>query len=441
MKNTTANFFPSLMHIRLFILAILLSGVNASGLMAQNTLLDRFYSGEYKSVIGESTEAIQSGDTAYNTFYLLALSQVQMGLSEEAIETLGKALVIFPDDPRIHRMLAGQLFEAGNYPDAQTYYANLVATDSGDIAAWIKLADIASFRQQYKEAIRIHEHIISLDSTNMNSLVQMGDILTRNNNEDAVFYYEDAYFLYPDNQKVAYALGNWYIKAEEHRRTVKICKNIIAKDSLNIRFQKLLGFAYYKMGVTDSSKNHFVKATVLGDSTAFTFKYLGIAHYLTFSIPEAEHALSLSLEKDSMDAEVHFFLGASLANTKEKERALKHLDKSIEIMKPDPAVSSRIYSEKGNIKRLQMEYDEAYLLYSQAWETDTTNIASLYFMASILDNSLHKSKEALVDYQHYIDKLNSSPPAVQSSRQVATIREIVEDRIISLKEELFFLDE
>jgi tetratricopeptide (TPR) repeat protein len=282
---------------------------------------------------------------------------------------------------------------------------------------------------------------LSIDSTNMNSLVQMGEILTRVNNEDALTYYEDAHFHYPDNHKVSYALGNWYIKINEHRRTGKICREALATDSLNIRFQKLLGFAYYKMGVTDSSKKHLSKAIALGDSSAFTFKYLGIAHYLTFSIPEATHTLSMALEKDSMDAEVHFFLGSALASTKEKRRALEHLDKSIEIMKPEPKVMSRIYSEKGNIMRLVTAYEEAYQFYSMAWESDTTNIVSIYFMASILDNSLHRSKEALADYELYIEKLNLLPAVAQSKGQIPTIRNIVEDRIITLKEELFFLDE
>ena len=65
---------------------------------------------------------------------------------------------------------------------------------------------------------------------------------------------------------------------------------------------------------------------------------------------------------------------------------------------------------------------------------------ALYLMASILDNSMHKSKEALVDYQRYIDALDQVPDNKESSQGVS-IRTIVEDRIIALKEEQFFLDE
>ena len=89
---------------------------------------------------------------------------------------------------------------------------------------------------------------------------------------------------------------------------------------------------------------------------------------------------------------------------------------------------------------MEMEYEEAYSLYEQAWETDSTNVASLYFMASILDNSMHKSREALVDYQRYIDALDQLPEKQESSQGVS-IRVIVEDRIIALNEEQFFLDE
>ena len=109
-------------------------------------------------------------------------------------------------------------------------------------------------------------------------------------------------------------------------------------------------------------------------------------------------------------------------------------------MQPDPSIVSRIYSEQGNIKRLETEYEEAYDLYNKAWEMDTTNVMSLYFMASILDNSLRQGKEALVDYQRYIDALDQLPEKEESNQGVS-IRAIVEDRIVTLKEELFFRDE
>ena len=142
-----------------------------------------------------------------------------------------------------------------------------------------------------------------------------------------------------------------------------------------------------------------------------------------------------------MDAEVYFFLGASMATSTAKKEAMEHLNKSLELMKPDPLIVSRIYSEQGNIKRLETEYEEAYALYNKAFEADSTNLMALYFMASILDNSMHLSEEALVDYQRYIDHLGSLPEKKERNSQTISIRAIVEERIIALKEELFFLDQ
>jgi tetratricopeptide (TPR) repeat protein len=162
---------------------------------------------------------------------------------------------------------------------------------------------------------------------------------------------------------------------------------------------------------------------------------------MVVAVADAITTLELGVEKDSMDAEVHYFLGASLGTTTEKERAMYHLDRSLELMKPDPAVVARIYTEQGNIMRLKMEYEKAYSLFEKAWEADTSNPMALYYMASILDNSMHRSKEALVDYQQFLDQLDSLPESVSKNGQIPTIRNIVEDRIILLKEELFFLDE
>jgi len=117
-----------------------------------------------------------------------------------------------------------------------------------------------------------------------------------------------------------------------------------------------------------------------------------------------------------------------------------HLNHSLKLMQADPSIASRIYSEQGDIKRLEEAYEEAYSLYNKAWEMDTTNAISLYFMASILDNSMRLSKEALVDYQRFIAALDQLPEKKESNQGVS-IRAIVEDRIITLKEEQFFRDE
>jgi hypothetical protein len=120
---------------------------------------------------------------------------------------------------------------------------------------------------------------------------------------------------------------------------------------------------------------------------------------------------------------------------------MHHLDKALELMQPDPVAIARIYAEQGNLRRLEMEYEQAYQFYRLSWEADTTNPMSLYYMASILDNSMHRSTEALVDYQRFIDQLDKHPENGNKNSQIPSIRDIVEDRIILLKEELFFLDE
>ena len=430
--------------MKLFLISIL-SGVlflcSNQVIKAQEKLQDLYYSGNYNNVIEQTSEAIASGDTAFNTYHLKALSEVQVGKVKDAILTLELSQKLFPDNIRISRMLAGQYFDAGDYVKAWDQYNKLVLDDSTDAASWLKLAEIASFRQLYKKAMNALEQVLLIDSLNLNSLMMMGDILNRHNNGGAVVHYERAYSIYPDNQKAAYALGNRYVHAQKARETILICEHMLEIDPESIKFRKLMGYAYYKTGDPLPAITHFDYAIDLGDSTAFIFKFKGISHYLAVNFQGAIESLQVATSKDSMDAEIHFFLGASLGTTTQKLKAMYHLDQSLEIMKPDPAVTSRIYSEQGNILRLEMKHEKAYKLYSLAWEADSTNPISLYFMASILDNSLHLSKEALVDYQRYLDELDRLPEIETKNSQAPTIRAIVEDRIISLNEELFFLDE
>ncbi|MBE9518131.1 MAG: tetratricopeptide repeat protein, partial [Bacteroidetes bacterium] len=180
-------------------------------LNAQENLTDLYYSGNYRELIDSSDALIASGDTAFNTFYLKALSEAQLGQTPKAIATLKRALALHPGDHRLNRMLARQYFDAGDYVQARQGYADLIHWDSTDVSSWLRLAEMASFRQQYDEAIIALNQVLAIDSLNLSSLMMMGDILNRHNNSGAVVYYMRAYRLYPENQKAAYSLGNWYI--------------------------------------------------------------------------------------------------------------------------------------------------------------------------------------------------------------------------------------
>ena len=409
-------------------------------LSAQENLTEIYYSGDYRRVIELSSQQIKSGDTAVNTFYLKALAESQFGQTGTSIATLEDALALHPESKRLQRMLAVQYFEAGDYVRAQDSYRILVEKDSTDVSSWLKLADIASFRQQNGQVIEVLNMVLLIDSINLQGLMKMGDILQRHHHSGAIVYYQKAYELYPDNQNAAYAVGNLHIQHKEAWKAIPVCEDMLRLDTTSIKFSKLLGYAYYKMGEPVEAVRYLEYANQLGDSTAFAFKFKGISHYLTTDFTSAIQSLQMAAGKDSLDAEIHFFLGASLATTKEKTEAMKHLNTSLKLMQPDPSILSRIYSEQGNIKRLEMEYEEAFSYYEKAWEADTTNAMSLYFMASILDNSLRWPKEALEVYQRFIDALDKLPEKNESS-QAISVRAIVEDRIVTLKEELFFRDE
>ena len=411
------------------------------GMDAQEQLLDLYHAGSYEEVINICSDHMANGDSTFTDFYLKSLSQIQLGRNNDAIATMEKARQLFPGETILSRMLAEQYFEVGAYPKADALYGAMVASDSTDLSSMIKMAQIAQFGQQFEESLLLLDKVLQLDSTNLTGLIMTGEILTRQNDSTAMEYYQRAWRLYPQNQQVSYALANWYVQSGWPEEAVPVCEGILAEDSSNLRFLKLSGLALYRSGKPSGAIDQFERAAGLGDSTAFTFKYLGISRYMTMDFSGAIPPLQEALSKDSMDTDSHFFLGASLATTNRKSEAMYHLDRALELMRPDPAAVARIYSEQGNLKRLEMEYEEAYQLYKLSWEADTTNPMPLYYMASILDNSMHLSREALEDYQFFLDQLDKLPESGQTNSQIPSIRDIVEDRIIRLNEELFFLDE
>ncbi len=409
-------------------------------LSGQDQLTELYYSGQFSAVIKEASTQINKGDSSVANFRVKALAEIQLGRTALAIATLEESLSTHPGDRTLARTLAGQYFEAGNYLKAKASFRQFVTENSSDISSWMKLAEMATFKQRYPEAIIALNHVLALDTMNLGSLMKMGEILDRLNSTGAIIYYQLAWEYYPDNQKAAYAYANELIRLKKSLEAIPVCDSMLARDSSNIKFLKLLGYAHYKSGNPFDAIINFNRASSLGDSTAFAFKYRGICQYLISDFTGSISSLRHAALNDSTDAEIRFFLGSSLATTKEKEAAMFHLNRSLKLMQPDPSVVGRIYAEQGNIKRLQTDYDLALDYYIMAWETDSTKPMYLYFQASILDNSMHKSKKALVIYEQYAKKVSGEEEEKQTE-QAISILTIVLDRIESLKEELFFRDE
>ncbi|MEZ5069957.1 MAG: tetratricopeptide repeat protein [Bacteroidales bacterium] len=375
-----------------------------------------------------------------DSLYLAAYEAAIRGRDGESTALLVRGMETFPADARFPRMLASRYFDAGETVKARSLYETMAAGDSSDITAWMRLGELDNFSQDYPRAMNRLHQVLATDSLHLGALLLLGDILERLEQSSARTYYERAWRHYPGNQKVGYALGNLYIQQKEPVKSIPVCERILAVDSTSIRFRKLLGYAFYKSNDPAGAVLQFNIANDLGDSTKFTYKFLGIGHYLLSNFSEAVRSLEKAAERDSTDAEVHFFLGSSLATTTRKREAMEHLETSVRLMQPDPGVLARIYSEEGNLLRLEMKYEEAYERYRLARDSNPADPTALYFMASILDNSLHRSKEALVDYRAFLDALDNLP-AENLDSQSLTLRGIVEERIVSLREELFFTGE
>lgn len=419
---------------------LLIALLSFDQLMAQPDISSMYEEGRYEEVIAQATKSLDQNDTFQALYYLKALSESHLGRTGRAIHTAEQGRVVHASDVRLGRLLARLYLEAGNYPKAEIHYSWLVKLDSLDQTSWLKLAEIAYFRQHYSHARNALERVLHMDSLNMDALVLMGDILQKQHAAEALPYLERVARHYPENQKAAYTLANWYVQEGRPEKAISVCHKILSSDSTNVRFNKLMGYSMYKSGDHFQAVPYFEKAVALGDESAFCFKFLGISRYLSVDMEGAADALRWASDRDSLDAEIHFFLGASLVHTADKTGAMGHMDRALELLEPDGSVVSRIYAEQANLKRLEESYLEAYALYSRAWEADSTNLMALYLRASIQDNSLHNHDHALEDYRFFLEQLDRQPSAVKGDNAIPTIRSIVEDRITTLKEERFFLD-
>ena len=98
-----------MIFIRTLFATVLICLLTLSTARAQQIIFDLYHSGDYETVVQQASRAIETGDTLFNTFYLKALSEAQLGRTEHAIQTLEMANAEFPEDIRI--------MEASECPD------------------------------------------------------------------------------------------------------------------------------------------------------------------------------------------------------------------------------------------------------------------------------------------------------------------------------------
>ena len=86
------------------------------------------------------------------TLVVLAQAYEQMHEYKNAAETLKRALELSPDDGRLQRNLAQDLFASGQYDEALTIYQQLATEDGRNAMLWVRISEIYRAKHDFPKA-------------------------------------------------------------------------------------------------------------------------------------------------------------------------------------------------------------------------------------------------------------------------------------------------
>jgi tetratricopeptide (TPR) repeat protein len=229
------------------------------------------------------------------------------------------------------------------------------------------------------------------------------------------------------------------MRKKDYANGLVLANEGLAIDSLNIELRKHRAYLFYLTEQYDQALEDFNQVMVAGDSSKFTCKYYGLCFFEEKSFWDARKHLLMAYEKDTLDAETTFFLGLSYRWSQEEEEGVKYLNKTLELLQPDPRQMSRIYIELAGVYQVLHQFDMTIESYNKVLEYSDHKDLIYFRLGQVYEENLHNKKLAIEYYQKYIDLRTADHQLYNSSTEtMEPLLDQVQSRINRLKEELFF---
>jgi len=360
----------------------------------------------------------------------------------QSIRLLEKAIRRDSADYRVVQLLGNAYLKTGQSKKAFDLYYSVYDENSSPLWLSNRLADLSYKMKKFSRAADIYKTLIREDSLNYYYHKELGNNLFKmKQNKHAATAYEHALRLNPNDLSLYNKLGNLYLRMKKYAKTLDYARQGLEMDSTSGQFLSLLGYAYFKKEKYDSSFHYFSKAIEKGDTTKFNYKFAGLACFDQENFGEAALNLEKARERDTMDAQVLFYLGSAQTRNGKPEEGVDRLFEALKIIYPDQNSLLDMYSEIA-VGYLAMDRPKSALhYYKEAYKVKANPYLS-FQMAHIYDKNLDKKRLALTYYKGYLTMLPAKDTANTSGMQdnvlVISSADYAKRRIRELKEQLFF---
>lgn len=324
--------------------------------------------------------------------------------TDDAIEKLSEFVLPGLFDEDVISELADCHFQNGDYDKAAGTYYLLASRVPDNVLYKIRQMQAYGRLKAWQQSIQAGREALQLDSIPA-VLSYMGDSFRQVGQADSsLWYYRRSLDLKPGNGAVVSKAVNVLIQKEDYDSAIALTENFLAEDPDNTLVAPLQGLLYYRKGDYVAAANVFQRQEDIGNDSYSIHYYLGQSYWHTEMIYRAEEELMSAWQIDSGDVNLAYSIAAvkSDANKSFEKEVKPWLDKAAEMLRPDPAMMSRLHQQYGlGYLRKEDSVDKAIEHYKEAYRYNPKFISALSTIAYCYE--LKKDyKQALEWYEKYL---------------------------------------
>jgi len=291
--------------------------------------------------------------------------------------------------------LAQQHYQAGNLPDAETAYRQVVEDDPEHIEAWFWLALVTDQQGRPMEAIAHYQKVLQLQPNSAEAHGNLGSVwLKLRRFDEAIAHHRKSVELMPQNAKAHYNLAIALYENNQVDEAITYYQQAVALMPEYANAHHNLGMALYRQGKADEAITHYQKAIALEPNHASARNSLGVALYQQGKIDEAIEQYRQAIATLPNYVSAHDNLGIALKQQQKLEEAATHFQTAISL-RPDYA---NAYINLGNTMRELGNYDQAIAYCRESIRLQPTNADAHNTYGCVLVD-LGRFEEAIACYE------------------------------------------
>ncbi|MDY0254096.1 MAG: tetratricopeptide repeat protein [Tenuifilaceae bacterium] len=364
---------------------------------------------------------------------------------DSAVAAYQRAIAVDSTCTKCKQHLASSLANLGKNGWALRIYQEILETDSSNVSVRSQFARLLRRDGRFLEAFLQFEHLLQVDTLNSYLWEQLGDCAMRIDSMAVGLHaYNKSFELNPANMPLAIKLINGFIKGGIPPGIVMPIADIAYKqDSTYVPIIRTKGYLFYLSQVYPDAEKWLEKASIMGDSSRFTHKFLGISKYHIGKYLAATEYLEKAFEKDTSDNVLNYIMANSYIQIGDWPRAIELLDMTEELLTPNPKEIALLYASRGEAYKKANQFQKAIAQFEKALELHPDykayiyEIGLCYYNAKDYDNA----KKTLEDFLVFADDSTAmrsiterAPMAKHFIRRINGETFFIDDTNVKIKE-------